>query len=57
MFSCFLFPQWINADLMPRRAKLSFEARALKRLKKIADCWTAYGKVMVHDLANKVFEK
>ena len=45
-----------NDDLKPRRAKLSFEARALKRAKKITDCWTAYGKVMVKDLANKVFE-
>ena len=42
--------------MTPRRAKLSFEARALKRAKKITDCWTAYGKVMVKDLANKVFE-
>ena len=47
---------FINDDLTPRRAKLSFEARALKRAKKITDCWTAYGRVMVKDLANKVFE-
>ena len=47
---------FINDDLTPRRAKLSLEARALKRAKKITDCWTAYGKVMVKDLANKVFE-
>ena len=47
---------FINDELTPRRAKLLFEARALKRSKKIADCWTAYGKVMVKDFANKVFE-
>ena len=47
---------FINDDLTPRRAKLSFDARALKRSKKIADCWTAYGKVMVKDRYNKVTE-
>ena len=47
---------FINDDLTPRRAKLSFDARALKRSKKISDCWTAYGKVMVKDLDNKVTE-
>ena len=47
---------FINDDLTRRRAKHSFYARALKRSKKIADCWTAYGKVMVKDLDNKVSE-
>ena len=49
-------PIFINDDLTPRRAKLAFDARALKRSKKIADCWTAYGKVMVKDRHNKVTE-
>ena len=31
---------FINGDLTDRRAKLSFDARALKHEKKIADCWT-----------------
>ena len=47
---------FINDDLTPRRAKMSFDTRALKRSKKISDCWTAYGKVMVKDLDNKVSE-
>ena len=29
----------------------------MKREKKITDCWTAYGKVMVNDLVNKVLDK
>ena len=47
---------FINDDLTPQRAKLSFDARALNHAKKIADCWTAYGKVMVNYFANHVFE-
>ena len=44
---------FINDDLTPRRAKLSFDARASKRANKITDCWTAYGRVMIKDLAGK----
>ena len=47
---------FINDDLTPRRAKLSFDARASKRANKITDCWTAYGRVMIKDLASKVFQ-
>ena len=47
---------FINDDLTARRAKLSFDARASKRANKIADCWTAYGRVMIKDLAGKVLQ-
>ena len=47
---------FINDDLTPRRAKLSFDARASKRANKITDCWTAYGRVMIKDLAGKVLQ-
>ena len=47
---------FINDDLTPRRAKLSFDARASKRANKITDCWTAYGRVMIKDLTGKVLQ-
>ena len=47
---------YINDDLTNRRAKMAFESRTLKKNKKIADCWTSYGKVMIKDLTNKVKE-
>ena len=47
-------PLYINDDLTARRAKLAFDCRLLKKERKIADCWTAYGKVLIKDLNNKV---
>ena len=40
-------PIYINDDLTARRAKLAFDTRILKREKRIEDCWTTFGKVMV----------
>ena len=46
------------AHRLPRggavRAKLSFNARQLKRDKKIADTWVINSKVMVKDLRNRI---
>ena len=36
---------FLNEDLIAMRAKIFFEARQLKRRKKIADCWSSYGKI------------
>ena len=47
---------YINEDLTARRAKLAYDARQLKKTKKIVDCWTTYGKVMIKDSANKIRE-
>ena len=47
---------FINDDLTARRSKMAYDARQLKKTKKIADCWTSFGKVVIKDLANKVKE-
>ena len=47
---------FINDDLTARRAKLAFETRLLKKARKINDCWTSYGKVIIKDLANNIKE-
>ena len=44
----------INDDLTARRSKLAYDARQLKKAKKITDCWTSYGKILIKDLTNKV---
>ena len=49
-------PLYINDDLTSRRAKLAFDCCLLKKEIQIADCWTAYGKVLTKDLNNKVKE-
>ena len=46
----------LNDDLTARRAKLSFDARQLKKDKKIADTWTSYGKVMLQLVKGQVKE-
>ena len=47
---------FLNEDLTAVRARIFFEARQLKRRKKIADCWSSYGKIVVKDLQNKISE-
>ena len=47
---------FLNEDLTAVRAKIFFEARQLKRRKKITDCWSSYGKIVVKDLQNKIIE-
>ena len=47
---------FLNEDLTAVRARIFFEARQLKRSKKIADCWSSYGKIVVKDLQNKISE-
>ena len=47
-------PAFLNDDLTALRGKLAYDARIIKREKKIADTWTAYGKVLVKTLTNQV---
>ena len=47
---------FINDDLTARRAKLAFDTRMLKREKKISDCWTSYGNVMLKTTTGLVKE-
>ena len=47
---------YINDDLTTRRAKMAYDTRTMKKDKKIMDCWTSYGKVLIKDLASKVIE-
>ena len=47
---------YMNEDLTARRAKLAYDARQLKKAKKIVDCWSSYGKVIVKDSNNKIRE-
>ena len=49
-------PIYINEDLTARRSRLAFDTRQLKRERKVADCWTFNGKLMIKDLANKITE-
>ena len=49
-------PIYINDDLTARRAKLSFDTRILKREKRIQDCWTAFGKVVIKTTTNLIKE-
>ena len=47
---------FLNEDLTAARAQIFFEARQLKRRKKITDCWSSYGKIVVKDLQNNISE-
>ena len=47
---------FVNEDLTSRRSKLAYETRQMKSSKKITDCWTYNGKVMVKDLSNRIKE-
>ena len=44
----------VNEDLTRIRSKIAYMARKLKRNDKIANTWTADGKVLVKDLQNKI---
>ena len=47
---------YINEDLTRRRAALAKETRQLKRSRKINDCWTFNGKVVLKTLDGVVKE-
>ena len=47
---------YVNEDLTAFRAKLAFDARQLKKRKRVTDTWTFNGKVVVKDLHNKIHE-
>ena len=47
---------FVNEDLTSRRSKLAYETRQMKSSKKITDCWTYNGKVLVKDLSNRIKE-
>ena len=49
-------PIYKNEDLTAQRAKLAYDAQQLKKVKKIIDCWTSYGEVMVKDTTNRIKE-
>ena len=38
---------FVNEDLTARRANIAFETRKLKKEKKIADCWTFNGRIII----------
>ena len=45
---------FINEDLTKRRSNLLYQARKLKKEKKINDCWSYDGKVMLKNNVNKI---
>ena len=47
---------YLNEDLTARGGKLACVARQLRKVKKIVDCWSSYGKVIVNDSNNKIRE-
>ena len=50
------FPLYIQDDLTPRRAKLAYQARQLKRNGKVSDTWVTENKIIVKDLRNKIHD-
>ena len=47
---------FINEDLTARRATIAFKARELKKQRKIQDCWTHSGRILVKDNDNNIHE-
>ena len=47
---------FINEDLTAKRATIAFKARDLKKQKKILDCWTHSGRILVKDNNNAIHE-
>ena len=47
-------PIYMNEDLTRRRAHLAYQARSLKKTKRISDTWTWDGLIRVKDLHNRV---
>ena len=45
---------FINEDLTKNRANLLWKARNKKRAKRIYDCWTYDGQVLIKNLVNKI---
>ena len=45
---------FINEDLTARRAALARNTRSLKKERKLSDCWTTGGNVMVKELDGKI---
>ena len=45
---------FINEDLTARRASLARQTRSLKKDRKVTDCWTTGGNVMIKELNNKI---
>ena len=47
---------FINEDLTGRRATIAFKTRELKKQRKIQDCWTYSGRILVKDNDNNIHE-
>ena len=47
---------FINEDLAARRAAIAFKTRELKKQRKIQDCWTHSGRILVKDNYNNIHE-
>ena len=60
MLSNGVYPQrrslsfYFNEDLTAIRASLAYDSRMLKKQKKIHDCWTTNGKILIKDRADKI---
>ena len=47
---------FINEDLTARRATIAFKTREQKKQRKIQDCWTYSGRILVKDNDNNIHE-
>ena len=47
---------FVNEDLTARRANIAFETRKLKKEKKIADCWTFNGRILIKSNRGQIEE-
>jgi len=45
---------YINEDLTRRRSELLYKVRQLKKAKRISDCWSTDGRVVIKDHRNKI---
>ena len=49
------FPNiYISEDLTKKRSQLLFRARETKRQKKISECWSYDGRIVIKDLSNNI---
>ena len=47
---------FINEDLTATRSTLAYSTRALKKSKRISDCWTYNGKIVIKDNNSRIHE-
>ena len=47
---------WINEDLTKSRAEMLWRARAAKKDRKIVDCWSSDGRIMIKKSGGEIVQ-